>query len=377
MATASIPPVASSLGLSQLGQSVLLGVPVLCFGGAAFLGVRVRQFAGEERALTGLLITLAVGLLLRSIVGPYGLFAGTVIACSAIGLMNVLLPSLVHRRYHAHVGAITAAYTVALGVGGAIAAALTVPLSTSLHVSAQLAIGFWTLPAFAALVLWLRGLGHTRRPDGAVRAGGIGGLVGRRLAWLVTVFFGLQSFVYYAIFSWLPAVYVDRSVARGTAGLLLGLMNLTGIAGSFVAPVAALRLRDPRWAIVAVVTVISAGMLGVWLGPVALAPLWVVLIGVGQGGALSLALLLIIVRSADSGAAASLSSMAQSFGYLLAATGPLIFGALHVVTGQWTLSFVLLIAALIAEMTIGINVWRTGITSLASPAEASQLAGLP
>jgi CP family cyanate transporter-like MFS transporter len=291
--------------------------------------------------------------------------------------MNVLLPSLVHRRYHAHVGAITAAYTVALGVGGAIAAALTVPLSTSLHVSAQLAIGFWTLPAFAALVLWLRGLGHTRRPDGAVRAGGIGGLVGRRLAWLVTVFFGLQSFVYYAIFSWLPAVYVDRSVARGTAGLLLGLMNLTGIAGSFVAPVAALRLRDPRWAIVAVVTVISAGMLGVWLGPVALAPLWVVLIGVGQGGALSLALLLIIVRSADSGAAASLSSMAQSFGYLLAATGPLIFGALHVVTGQWTLSFVLLIAALIAEMTIGINVWRTGITSLASPAEASQLAGLP
>lgn len=372
MATASIPPVVRSLGLSPLGQAWLVAIPIYCFGAAAFLGVRVRRAAGEERALTGLLGLLVLGLVVRALLGVSGLFAGTVIACSAIGLMNVLLPSLIHRRFAAYIGAMTAAYTVALGVGGAVAAALAQPASTLPHASVQLSTGIWALPAVAACLLWLPAARRLGPEDHSGQRAGMGRFLGRRLAWLVTCFFGLQSFVYYAIFSWVPAVLADRGVSPQAAGLLLGLMNIVGIVGSFFAPLAAVRMRNQRWALVAVASLVTTGILGVWLGPVGLAPLWITVFGGGQGAALSLGLLLIIVRAADSDAAAALSSMAQSFGYLLAAMGPLLFGALHVASQGWSVSFGLVLAALVAWITIGFAVWQPGVRSLSSGARPAQ-----
>jgi CP family cyanate transporter-like MFS transporter len=39
--------------------------------------------------------------------------------------------------------------------------------------------------------------------------------------------------------------------------------------------------------------------------------------------------------------------MAQSAGYLLAAAGPFMFGALHALSGSWTLSLIALLASAI------------------------------
>ncbi|WP_285773141.1 hypothetical protein [Microtetraspora sp. NBRC 13810] len=44
--------------------------------------------------------------------------------------------------------------------------------------------------------------------------------------------------------------------------------------------------------------------------------LWMILLGLGQGAAISLAMLFIVLRAADSRHAAQLSSMAQGVGYL-------------------------------------------------------------
>jgi CP family cyanate transporter-like MFS transporter len=40
--------------------------------------------------------------------------------------------------------------------------------------------------------------------------------------------------------------------------------------------------------------------------------------------------------------------MAQSAGYLLAAAGPFLFGALHAVSGDWTLSLLVLLVSGVA-----------------------------
>jgi CP family cyanate transporter-like MFS transporter len=37
--------------------------------------------------------------------------------------------------------------------------------------------------------------------------------------------------------------------------------------------------------------------------------------------------------------------MAQSAGYLIAAAGPFLFGALHALSGSWTLSLIALLAS--------------------------------
>jgi CP family cyanate transporter-like MFS transporter len=64
---------------------------------------------------------------------------------------------------------------------------------------------------------------------------------------------------------------------------------------------------------------------------------WVLaaLLGMGMGGAFSLAIMMIVLRAPDGPTAAMLSSMAQGVGYTLASAGPLIVGLLHDMTGDW------------------------------------------
>ena len=75
--------------------------------------------------------------------------------------------------------------------------------------------------------------------------------------------------------------------------------------------------------------------------------------GVGNGGTLSLALLLIVLRSADEHVAARLSNMAQSAGYLIAATGPLVTGLLHALLGGWSAPIWFLVLAGLACLVAG------------------------
>jgi CP family cyanate transporter-like MFS transporter len=45
--------------------------------------------------------------------------------------------------------------------------------------------------------------------------------------------------------------------------------------------------------------------------------------------------------------------MAQGFGYLLAAAGPLVFGLLHDATGGWTAPLAVLLVVLVAQTVAG------------------------
>jgi CP family cyanate transporter-like MFS transporter len=90
--------------------------------------------------------------------------------------------------------------------------------------------------------------------------------------------------------------------------------------------------------------------------PLGSAVLWVLILGAGQNAALSLAIYFTMARAPHAAAAASLSSLAQAAGYLLASAGPLEVGLLHSATGSWNpplavlfaLNAVLLVAGLLA-----------------------------
>ncbi|MNF13290.1 Inner membrane transport protein YeaN [compost metagenome] len=54
-------------------------------------------------------------------------------------------------------------------------------------------------------------------------------------------------------------------------------------------------------------------------------------------------MIFLTLRTKDAQDAASLSGMSQSVGYLLAASGPTLFGLLHDVTGGWNIPLLLLL----------------------------------
>jgi MFS transporter, CP family, cyanate transporter len=159
----------------------------------------------------------------------------------------------------------------------------------------------------------------------------------------------------------------DRGAGAVHAGFLLALMNLGGAATALLAPVLAHRARDQRTLIAATVIVSAVGLAGVWFAPLPTAVAWTLLLGVGQGAALGLAIYCTAARAPDPVSAASLSSFAQGGGYLVATTGPLVFGFLHAATGDWTVPVVALLCVFAAEFAVGTRAGRAKTLPLPAP----------
>lgn len=155
---------------------------------------------------------------------------------------------------------------------------------------------------------------------------------------------------------------------QSTAGLLLAVSNLVGMAGTFALPI--LAVRRPRQGGLAVLTTafIASGLAGLLLAPVGGALVWMVLFGLGQGAALGLALSFILLRSPDPAHATEHSGMAQTFGYLLSALGPVGLGLVHDLTGGWTWPLLVLLAMLGPLLAAGLGAARERVVMTASEA---------
>jgi CP family cyanate transporter-like MFS transporter len=359
-AITSLPPLFPELSvrldLSPAALSVLASVPVLAFGVFSGVAAPLSRRFGEERVLGGAVGLLAAGLILRGLAPGVLLFPGTALAAAAIALLNVLLPSLVKRRAPERAGLLIGLYLLSLSAGSILASLIAIPVYNASGGSIPLSLSVWALPALAAVVAWLPQLKYRTLPRPQVRPGVQTAplrLSRYALTWQVTVYMGLQSLTFYAELSWLPTMFRDRGVSAGGAGTLLALMNLGGAAGSLVIPVLAHRARNQRALIAATVAVSAAGLAGAWFAPLAGAAAWVLLLGVGQGASLGLAIFFTMARAPDPRVAASLSGFAQSVGYLVATTGPLAVGFLHSALGGWTVPVVVLLVITGLQLTAG------------------------
>jgi CP family cyanate transporter-like MFS transporter len=371
-AITSLPPLFPELSvrlhLSPAAVSVLASVPVLAFGVFSGVAAPLSRRFGEERVLGAAVGLLAAGLILRGAAPGLLLFPGTALAAAAIALLNVLLPSLVKRRAPARAGLLIGLYLLSLSAGSILASLIAVPVYNASGGSVPLSLSVWALPALAAAAAWLPQLKYRTVPRPAVRPpeSGASGtpappevraapvrLSRYALTWQVTAFMGLQSLTFYAALSWLPTMFRDRGVSAGGAGTLLALMNLGGAAGSLVIPVLAQRARNQQALIAAAVIASAAGLAGAWFAPLGGDAVWVLLLGMGQGACLGLAIFFTMARAPDPRVAASLSGFAQSVGYLVATTGPLAIGFLHSAIGGWTVPVVVLLAITGLQLTAG------------------------
>ncbi len=413
-AITSLPPVfpelETRLHLSSATVTLLAATPVLCFGAVSGLAAWLSRRLGEERALFGALILVSAGLLLRGALPGSMLFPGTIVACGAIAIMNVLLSSMIKRRAPARAGLLIGIYLTSLATGAVIASLISVPLFDATGGSVRITLGLWGLPAVAATLVWISQLRYRSRaarsahpaapapPSGpapapapapapppapppapapaqapapapapapgpaeapAAPAGRAGIAVYRHtLAWQVTAFMGLQSLLYYAGVSWLPELFRDRGDGAAAAGTLLAVLGLGNLLTSLSTPVLAHRMRDQRVLVVPVVIVTAGGLAGALWAPLGSAVFWMLVLGAAQGAALGLAIFFTMARAPDPATAASLSSLAQSVGYLLSAAGPLAVGFLRAATGGWTVPVAMLLIICGVELAVGLFAGR-------------------
>ncbi|MCE9663888.1 MFS transporter [Halomonas sp. M5N1S17] len=315
-------------GLSPLAIGALTTLPVLCLGIFAPLAPWLAKRLGPENTLTLALAALIAGLLLRGLPATPLLFAGTLLVGAAIGVAGTLLPALVKREIPAGADLMTGVYTMALCLGGALGAGLSIPLADLLG-SWRLSLISWSLLGVTALLAWIMLMPRT--PRGTPLPGGGGSLrqlLSQPLAWQVMLYMGTQSSLAYIVFGWLPTLLQARGYGESEAGWMMGASVMVQLISALGAPWLARFSRDQRPALMLVLGCVGAGLWLLLLGPTSWRWAGVVLLGLGQGGCFSLALTLIVLRTANSRLAGKLSGLAQGGGYTLAAMGPLAVGIL-------------------------------------------------
>jgi len=346
----------ASVGMSATAAGVLNSLPLLAFALFSPLAQFARRF-GMERTLAAVMALLAVGILLRSQGSVTALFGGSVVLAAGIAVGNVLMPSLIKRDYPERVQALTTIYVMCMGLASALAAGLAVPLSHWLPGGWNSALRLWAIPAAAAALFWLPLAMRCSAERTGARVAAPAAVWRSPLAWQVTFFMGLQSLVFYVTIGWFPAIMQDAGHSADAAGFMMTIFQILSLFVGLAMSPFLKRARDQRLMVVLASLMGTMPVIGLLLFP-DLAYLWIVLLGLGSGGCFVLAVAFIGLRSANAYDAASLSMMSQSIGYLLASTGPLIFGYLHDVTHGWQVPLMLVPIAGLIQAAFGMGAGR-------------------
>jgi CP family cyanate transporter-like MFS transporter len=349
--------IGADTGLSVGTLGLIAAVPLVAWAAVSPFALGLSLRFGMSRVVLGSLIVLLVGTIVRSLPGPtVSLWLGTVLIGLALAIANVLMPAVIKRDFPARVPVVMAAYTGLLGGVGAIGSGVAVPLSflgdgQSGWRIALLVTGAGLLVPAIALWAWAtRGhhAVHLARPV-TPRSGT--GIWRDALAWQVAAYMGFQAATFYMMLTWLAAISTSIGRSEVVAGFDVMIYQLTTIIGSIIVP---LLLRGPaeRFVPAAIPLVGVIGIAGLILVPQGIVG-WVLIAGLASGASLSMSLTLMAQRARTSDASAALSGMAQSVGYLVAATGPVLFGWLHAGLGGWNFSLGLLILVLLAQSVTG------------------------
>jgi CP family cyanate transporter-like MFS transporter len=327
-----IPEAGRDLGVSHAVAGLLGTIPIACMGLFALPAAWVASRLGTRVAVGACLGLIALAGLVRAVVpGAALVLLFTLPIGMGMGIAGALMPVAIKERFAHRPAFATGVYTTGINFGAASASAAAVPLAGVL--------GGWrgSLAAFSAVTIlvcvgWMvltRGTGarvvDVQRPR----------LPWRRLVvWGLLVFFGLQSVVYYGVVSWMPEAFQERGWSASSSGLLLAAFGLASLPGGLLVPWLADRGGSRRqWLLLATagLTVFAIGIAALPAGGFA----WAVLGGISSGAIFPLAITLpldVADAPADVGAAAALM---LGGGYVIAALGPFILGAVRDATGSF------------------------------------------
>lgn len=361
----SVPPalgaVRSGLDLSPTLAGLTTTLPLLCFGIMAFATPWLVARWGTERTTLVALVVAGVGILTRSAPTVGTFYLGATLMGAGIAILNVVLPAIVRSRFPQQVPRMTSTYTVCMIFGASVASAATAPLLTA-GVGWPATLGIWAIPVILALVMWAAAArkiaahptgGHAAPPQAP---SGLAHVVRLPRTWLTAVFMGMQSLCFYIPLTWIPDILHSHGASLPVSGLLLAVYMGMGIPGSFFGPHMATHRRAPL--VLGVFFAIYAlGIAALLAGPV-LATVGVVVAGFGQGAGIAIALTF-IARQRDPHDVPAVSAFAQGCGFLIAAVGPVLAGALFEATHAWTVPILVLLGFTLVQAASGLVLART------------------
>ncbi|UED78221.1 MFS transporter [Lysinibacillus sp. CD3-6] len=358
-----IPLIRDDLGISNALIGTITTVPLLAFALLSPFAPKIANRIGMELTITLSLILLIIGIAIRSFSGIFSLFSGTILIGVAIAMGNVLIPGIVKMNFPQKIGLMTGIYAIFMNLFGALGSGVSAPIASVGNFGWQGALGIWGVLTLISLLLWLPQLSKRQKGEKVqvkVNIKKKGSLWRSPLAWKITIFMGGQSLMFYTLITWLPDILNMKGYNSNAAGWIVFLMQFSLIPITFIVPVLAEKMKNQVGLSITTAILFIIGLAGLLQGNSVLVPLCAIILGIAGGSAFSLSMMFFTLRTSDGKEAAEMSGMAQSFGYLLAAVGPVLVGTLHDLSGGWSIPLILLIFLSFVLLIVGIGAGKEG-----------------
>lgn len=356
--------IGADTGLSVAALGMITSVPLLVWAAASPFAHGLSRRFGLSHTLLGALGLLAAGVIIRSLPGSsVWLWLGTLLIGASLALGNVLMPAVVKRDFPGRVPLMMGVYSALLGAFGALASGVAMPLARLPLGDGEAGWRFALLVTGGALlpfaiVLWWRVI-RRETADPAVASAAPRArraIWADPVAWVVAVYMGLQASSFYIFVTWIPAISTSIGRSEELSGIDVAVYHLCSLAGSLSLPFL-LRGRAERVIPAALPLLGLVGVAGLFAAPQGILA-WIAAIGLFSGASLSMCLTLMAQRARDQDGATALSGMSQSVGYLITAVGPVAFGALHALSGDWIGPLVLSGAIMLGQALVGVFAGR-------------------
>ncbi|NGP46616.1 MFS transporter [Bacillaceae bacterium SIJ1] len=337
------------LGMSSVVASLLTTLPVVCMGIFSLLSIQLSHRFGVEKSLLGAMALICVATLARAVVESSWLFIATSFFSGVgIGIAGPLIAGFV-KKYFPHKLSVMSVYSVSMTIGAAVAASFSIPLFNWMNESWSLSLSFWGWLAFAGVLLLIPLLVKGEKKQ--VKLARPSMRVTNPKVYMLMLLLGSVSAVFYTITAWLAPYVQSIGMSYSQSGFVLMVFASIQIPVSFILPTVVDRWGHRKmWLlicsfseIIGLIFIFSNG--SPWVATVFL--------GFGAGGLFPLALLIPLAEARSVAEATSWSAQMQFGGFLLGATGPLIFGFILDVSNDYQSAFIG-VAVIIAIMLFAI-----------------------
>lgn len=344
--TPVLSDIAKSLDVPVSSLGLLTTIPLLMFAIFSSLAPKLAQHTGIERLFTAVIFLMIVGSAVRIFNLPL-LYLGTILIGAAIAMLNVLLPALILVNKPGQIGRYTTLYTTAMTISMAIFSVIAVPIV--MVSSWRTLILVLTALLIVTLIFWLPNNknNHKLQLKEKNQTTTSVNLWKNKLAWVLLVFGGLQSFLFYTGVTWFPTMAQDAGVSPELTGLLAGVYTLIGMPFALFLPISLTRLnsKQRQWLMGGISTLGILALI-LLLFPTENFFYWLLInafVGLTVGALFPYLMTTFSLKSSSPQQTAKLSGMVQTGGYFLAAVGPIGFGYAHDLFNSWLPENILLL----------------------------------
>ena len=326
--------ITDELGISNTQVSLLTSIPVFCMGLFAPLAVPVLRRLGYKWAINVLVAAIGVSTAARMFSGSYAaLILTSFVAGFAIAIISPMINAFIKERFPDKIEPVIGVYSLAMGAGATLSAGFT-GIFFERFDSWQMAVGLWGILSVPALILWTIASGRQEQKEAEqVREQGGRNPWKTKRAWLILLFFGLQTSSFFSLTTWLSPVAQEQGFTLVTAASVLTTMSIVQIIGNIIIPILVNRYPNRiKWLYgLLLIGTIGGGVMlsdadwAIWTGAI--------LFGISLSGLFPIGLMLPLDEAKTNGEASSWSSMVMSGGFMMSAVVPLLIGTVYDLTG--------------------------------------------